>query len=608
MALLLGYRFRIAVVMVVLSGCVLGTAQPATTDGKTLVILRDTGQERDGLPRLEIEPDSAAAAGMLSRGFSGRLLRLYRWEQEYLHRVSGSAPEPAYLLLSRQQGGFPRFGFYLGEQDKRTAGYVNLHRSGALNGRFGSMDQIFPHELAHIIVRQLAGEKPRGNSSQMHAIGICTDPYEAFSEGFAEHFQIMAIDDPEADPATKALATDDDLRKTAERQAVWYRDELKGSYSPFGPLRMGFLFWFGGTEQVWRYFSVKQNAFAHENEVPPAMMAAKDPYLAYLLQNVTPGEEQAPPKSAARMLSTEGVVSALFYRWATNHDMQQSYRGEEFYAQFGITRGQVSPLENCYLKIFHMLFIKKPADTAAFIDGYKSVFPDESRFVDVVTHDVFLGRQLSATPAIWLANRDFHTGSSLYDQFRSLPRSYTFDLNAASSIDLMGVPGMTPGLAKAILDHAPFSSLNDMARVPGMSPAIMEKFDAMSKEMVRLAAESGEDEEGLSLGTILWSYIWRALIVLVIATTGGALLYRRVMAKRWLRCVINGVGASLLVLFLAWITTGATVRIAFAGPMMVFGVPAALIHLARYRRMAPALGVLLAWAGATIPAILLVYL
>ncbi|MBZ5498177.1 MAG: hypothetical protein LAP85_17390 [Acidobacteriia bacterium] len=580
---------------------------PAEAVEPKLVILVETGQSRDGLPVLGLDRDPAKVTGVLSRGFAGRLLRLYQYEQEYLRRASGSQPEPAYLLLSSQQGGFPRFGFYLDKEEKRHAGYVDLFRASPLQGRFGSMDQIFPHELAHIVVRQLAGFSEQGGSNQMHAIGVRTDPYQAFQEGFAEHFQIMAIDDPDADQATKALASNVQFREMAEGQIRRYRREMQARWAPAGPLRMGFLIWFSGTEQVWRYFAVKANAFAHAPELPEGLLAAKDLYPAYLLQNVVPGNLQAAPKPVPILLATEGVVSSLFYRWGTSEAVRQHYRDEEFYARFGASRTQVTPLENCYLKLFHVLFTKKPLDTAALINAYKSVFPDESVSIDALVQETLMGQPLEATPAIWLANRDFQTGTSLFDQFRSIPRTHTFDLNAATLVDLLGVPGMTRRLAELILKNAPYSSLTDLGRLPAYPQAMLDQFIRMSQEMDRLRASSAEDETMLNLSTILWSYGRRALIILALATAGGAFLYRRARPAGWMRAVSNGFAASLFVLALAWLTMGTGAHVAFLGPVVLLGIPAALWHMARHRRPALAAKVLLAWAGAAIPAVLLAY-
>ena len=166
--------------------CLLWLAVPSVfSSDSLLVVLADTGRIRDGYPVLKHHPDEATIREVLTRGFSGKILKLYRLEQTYLERSAGIKPEPAYLLFSNHQGGFPRFGFYLENEDKRHAGYVDLYRTKTLTGRFGSDDQIFPHELRHVIVRQLAGDPPQGGSNQIHAIGVQTDPHNAWSEGFA---------------------------------------------------------------------------------------------------------------------------------------------------------------------------------------------------------------------------------------------------------------------------------------------------------------------------------------------------------------------------------------------------------------------------------------
>jgi hypothetical protein len=58
---------------------------------------------------------------------------------------------------------------------------------------------------------------------------------------------------------------------------------------------------------------------------------------------------------------------------------------------------------------------------------------------------------------------------------------------------------------------------------------------------------------------------------------------------------------------LAWFTTGTGAHVAFLAPVLILGGPAALPQLFMRRGMAPAIRVLLAWAGAAIPAILLCY-
>ena len=75
--------------------------------GLALVILRDTGDSSEHYPVLAPHPEPGDIDRVLTSGFSGRLLRLYRWVQYFLHRKTDSRQEPAYLLLSTQRGGFP---------------------------------------------------------------------------------------------------------------------------------------------------------------------------------------------------------------------------------------------------------------------------------------------------------------------------------------------------------------------------------------------------------------------------------------------------------------------------------------------------------------------
>ena len=262
---------------------------------------------------------------VLARGFSGRLLRLFRWEQQYLARRDGTPVEPAYLLLSDTQGGFPRFGFWFEGERKASVGYVDLHRRQRLSGQFGAMDQIFPHELLHVIVRQLAGPPPRaaGGANQVHAIGIRTDRITAFDEGFAEHGQVLAVDDADATAETRALATDVSLSSFAADRLARYQRALTARIALAPPARLAFVLWFSQTEQVLRYHAVKSNAFAHEPVIPPRLLDERDPYPAYLLENVVPGSTEAAFKATPRLLATEGVVASLFSRWVADPSLQQ---------------------------------------------------------------------------------------------------------------------------------------------------------------------------------------------------------------------------------------------------------------------------------------------
>jgi hypothetical protein len=70
--------------------------------------------------------------------------------------------------------------------------------------------------------------------------------------------------------------------------------------------------------------------------------------------------------------------------------------------------------------------------------------------------------------------------------------------------------------------------------------------------------------------------------------------------------VINGLAVSFLVVALSWGVVGAEGFLGYLLPVLIFGLPSLLFHLAR-RRWKLALPELLAWAVAALPAKLLTY-
>jgi len=578
-------------------------ALSAPTDLPKLVILQETGADRDGLPVLTRHPAPDQFLAVLGRGFSGRLLELYRLEQQFVAERDGHAIEPAYLLLSTNEGGFPRYGFWLDGARKEGVGYVDLHERSALSGRFGAMDQIFPHELMHIIVRQLAGEAPEGGANQVHAIAVHTDPLTAFGEGFAEHVQVLAIDDEDAVPETRALAGDTALLAQALWRLAAYRRALEARWSIAPPARMGFILWFGQTEQVLRYHGVKGNWFAREADAPERLLAARELYPAYLLDNTLPGAADGPVKPVARRLSTEGVVAALCWRLVVSGPTRQRYREPGFYARFGTVPEDVPPLANVYLKLFAALDSGAPHDASALIRSYTALFPDEAEAVRAVVEATGLPWPLTDPPQIWLASDSFVTGTTLYDQFRALPRRHTFDLNAASLVDLLTVEGMSRAAAEAILGHAPYRGLGDLRALPDVDPALFARLASMAASMAKVRAAAAEEEASLRLMALVAPYLWRAAIWIVVCAAAAALLFRTARAIWWPRLAMNGLAAAAVGLVSTWVLM-TNPWLPFL-PLVVFGVPGAVWQLARFRSVARAGAVLAAWLMASLPAVLL---
>jgi hypothetical protein len=569
-----------------------------------LRILTTTGEMRDGLPVVHPHPDAAATERALTRGYSGRLLRLYALEQEFLRQKTGATPAPAYLVLSDRQGGFPKFGFYLDEVKQADVGWVDLHRDSRLSGRFGAMDQIFPHELLHVIVHQLAGEPRESGGNQVHAVAVRTDPVNAFSEGFAEHAQILAVDDADADEETRGLPGQEQARARADREVAAYARDLARRWWPVQPSRLRFMLWFSQSEQVLRYHAVKANLFARKSAVPDALLTRADPYPAYLFQSVVPGTPNGTPKPASVILSTDGGVAHLIWRLVTDPSLQQRYRDDAFYASFGAARPDVTPLDNVYLKIFAALYEGRAATAAGLLRAWARVHPEDAADLERIAHDALLGQALPDAPELWLANDALMTGTSLFDQYRALPRPHTFDVNAAMPLDWTSVPGVTTEVAARLLADAPYPSVDALLKSPALTEPVRARIAAMSAAMAQLLARAAGEEETLSLWAIARAYLWRLGALLMVATVAGAGLARVAGVRRWWTAILVALVATLLVITFAWVITSPA-WYPFAAPVIVGGVPWAAWRLARRRDLHLAAMALAAWALATLPGLLL---
>jgi DNA uptake protein ComE-like DNA-binding protein len=572
----------------------LALSSPAPANPPLLRVLSDTGQRHNGLPVLTRYVDADRYEAVLLKGFSGALLHVYLLEQRVTH--PHRAPRPAYLVLTDNQGGFPRSGFELDGQSYADVAFVDLHRRSTLTGRYGAIDQIFPHELMHIIVEDFAGAPPDGPASQVHAVGVQTDRGTAFNEGLAETAQILSIDDPDAAPDTHALAQD--ARGYADARARFdeYFRAMTARWNAGARARMTFPFWFSQSEQVLRYHAIRANLFSRTLESTEDGATPRSAYAAYLVENVVPAPADAAPKTPARMMATEGVVAALFWRVLSSHVCRATLADIGFYSRFGVAATDVTPLENALLKLFASVHAGG-YDTVRVIRAYTQQHPDEAADVNAIVADVLHGQPLPVAPELWVRNSAFRNGRSLFDQFRAIPRAHTFDLNAASRVDLVTVTGVDDALAREILRRAPFQSADDLATVPGVTPELLRTFRTM-REAMQHVEESAE--AGLTLKTILKPYAWRGVALIAVASLAAALLYRLVRRARWWRLGFDGVAAGLCGLLAGWSVDQGNGALAFLVPLLLFGAPATAICLWRTRSLRDAIRVTAAWTLASL--------
>ncbi len=543
------------------------------------------------------DTDSEAAqqaAHLLESSYARQALVLHRYVKNFLAHQPGADPaevsEPTYFVLGGT-GGYASLGFWLeGDQgqliDKRTASYV---RGLSVNaGSWGDFEQLFPHELGHAMLAELSGWQEGTLASQSHQVTMLTDYFYAFNEGWAEHFQAVAVDH----------TTNGDLQALRETLL------LVGEQGPYGRLahdlegrcavclaKASLPLWHDQLEQHLRYTGVKSNLFAHQIIVPDGTLLTSDANAILTYQNIIPPDDKAIVRNGSQMLANEGFIATLFYRMVNDPHLQQSYREPAFYDRFlppgyEVEWTQTSPqelfgpMDNVYLKLFWVFarYVDLDGDllgdspTIMMLKGYATEYPDEAEWLyriflettlgmtvesrawpmaqdriagrlSVDEHQAYLNglhRQLVAGqlnldsalgPQIWLRNADVQVGAWALDAYGSiLPGPYNFNLNAATVADLHTVPEIDVQLAHEIVqmrdEQGSFHTLDDLANVPGMTPEILERLNGMHQAMYTWIDQGGPiPEDDLEMNVVLSVLAQRLLLQLAVLLAATGLVF-----------------------------------------------------------------------------------
>ena len=466
------------------------------------------------------------AQAVLASGMPQEALKLDRFARNLL--ISQSDPTtsldhelkaPMYVLLSEEEGGFARHGFWLesadGKRELVMLQYVDLavDESGVEDG---TLEEIFPHELAHLILRSFFGERFTGPSVKMHQSMSVTDYQTAFDEGYAEHFQPLVRDNtrnPHLQALTRGVGTVD-------------RD----------------LFWLSRVDQQLRTDGIKRNLFVHRKSIPASAVDGGDPYLVFIDSETSPDFLNDELKSGQEMMASEGVISTLFYRMVNDDRLRSDYRDASFYQSFfpgGLPldiRTAVTPYENANLKLFaamRQVALRASLDAPpviAIVDQYAKLFPNEAEAI----YDDFLSTTYGATasqktvtafekalksgrrgdvqdfradsraafatlssskklvestlplganvgPELWLLNSDFKIAGAYWQKDRTQP--VTINLNNATEAELMTISDINLSLAIRIVAERRkrgfFESVDDLQPIRGISPGLLERLRRM---------------------------------------------------------------------------------------------------------------------------------
>ena len=534
--------------------------------------------------------------------FSQLVLRLDRASKRYLLADpqlpadrAAALRHPAFLFLSDRQGGFPVQHFWLEQPDgslkeMRDVPFVDTVVDGGdlEPGAIDGIEQIYAHELGHLMMAALAGPAPRRASSSMHFMTVRTDPWTAFTEGFGEHFQPVALDHyGDAIPAARRNPP------PSGPEALWQprfaREQVEGCW--ICPANLRFIWWHGRAEQRMRDAPLRDNLFVRQPAMPARLLDDGRPALeARLYRDVIPPGTDGPLKNASQMLSSEGVIATLFYRLARDSRLQHSYREASFYTPFladsdaARSRAGVPPVEivgsveNVYLKAFdvmHRAFEWGDAPAIAFVSGWASRFPEDAAAVYDVFLDVTRGVTVEAAAAsahaspgylaglrdrllagtarldgnlgrpLWVVSPGMTLGMGLY-RYVPVPQSFTLDLNGADVSDLRGVPGVSSSLAASIVRQrdsvGAFAAVADLSAVPGMTSEVLERFNAGSARMEERFRRASERASERSPGNPTWMMNYLVLMV------KGA--YFAAAAWQFLRAAVVAGLAYLIVLWI----------------------------------------------------------
>jgi hypothetical protein len=253
--------------------------EPVLVEGRVLMKAAPDGARQVPVVRALSGTLAAAIEHEARRGTTVFVLQL---DERARQLQGGAAAQPTYLLVSDEEGGFARQGFWL----QGAAGALRWHGEPYVNLVVdadsiadGSFEEIFAHELGHVLLRRLLPSLPAGYSRVAHSSLAVTDYPTAFDEGFAIHFQALA----------RQLTRNPRLRLADAGFGV----------KPFVP------YWRDALDRSLRIRGMRDNLFV-QRQLPWPQPLAASPDATTLFD---PGEL----KNGQQMMASEGVIASLFY-------------------------------------------------------------------------------------------------------------------------------------------------------------------------------------------------------------------------------------------------------------------------------------------------------
>ncbi|TFW34395.1 ComEA family DNA-binding protein [Massilia horti] len=459
----------------------------------------------DNAPATRPVPDGKGSAPVLTRVRDGKLFSALQREaahgftasmlelDELAMQVAGAGKQTTWLQLAQEDGGFARRGFWL--QDGSAMRWVDepmvdlvVNEASIADGSF---EEIFAHELGHVILRRLVPNLPNGYSRTEHHSFSVTDQPTAFDEGWATHFQGIA----------SLLTGNERLRA--------FDAGLEGK--PFLPL------WLSNLDRESRIIGMRQNWFVHRQVTPDG---ADDAIVRHDLSTLF---DRARLKNAPQMLATEGVLATVFYRQlapssraglaaryapmfrslralsadkldadtallpALAQAMQRTDPAEGQRFVTTLTQTTYGALSSPEIKAATEALAApgRLGDGDAFVPALQAIRKQfDAELAQVQAHPDKLAAH--AGPALWLA----HPGHKVAGQ------PLVVDLNTAEREHLLALPGIDANACeRALASRARdgnFTSIADFAARAGLDAPQARAFEAMAQELKRMGPNRRE--------------------------------------------------------------------------------------------------------------------
>ena len=362
------------------------------------------------------------------------------------------------------------------EYDNGVMEFSDLHflafRTDWEDIKMSGIEEIFAHELSHLWLNYLGFDISLSKSNKFHTCTAITDPYMAFSEGLAEHFEIV----------TRNLIDDE------------------GWLDNFWDTGYDINAWISNRDKQLRYHATINNRFIYHTASPE--FNDFETYNQLHIAHITSSSfVQEKIKNSNQMMASEGVIATIFYCMYNHELFKNTFLDDCFYKKFGAEKSNISSDVNLYLKIFYILSkidLSKNKLMTEFIEFYGCEFPNEKKdLYDIflkITHystvdtnlskafekqyyvgrsgDINTFRELfvkttnlknelnmkvlngelkldqTITKELWICADEEITPTPWAVEEKS---KYNFDINTATEIDLMSLNGITYEVAKRII-------------------------------------------------------------------------------------------------------------------------------------------------------------